>query len=327
MRSVNNAVKIIMFSDLEKSILKTISYFDIFSFPLTPWEIKKNLYQPDQPYSFVQIEQALVTLLQTNFLGNEEGFYFLKGRNETVQTRKRRYLLAKQKVRRAKFLIKLISMLPFIKAIFICNDVAYQNAPDDSDIDLAIITSANRIWSARFFSTTLMKLLAKRPTPRKRKDRICLSFYFTENNLNLHPLAYENDIHFSYWISQFVPVYGKTELIARFFQANSWIKNYLPGFVFKAPPVIARLRLSFGEASEKVLGDEAISERTRETKMAPLELLLKKIQLRVLPERLKQLAQENNTNVVISDTILKFHDKDNRIDILQRWKDKIEYLH
>ncbi|MFH0988253.1 MAG: hypothetical protein V1763_02680, partial [Parcubacteria group bacterium] len=206
------------------SILNTLRYFDIFGFPLTAREVHNNLYEPDADYSFLQIQNAL-DAIDKNLLQEKEGFYFLNGKAENIARRKARYLIVKNKLRRANFLIKLISRMPSVRAVFICNDVAYENAPDDSDIDLAIITKANRIWTARFFTTLLTKMTNNRPTPRNRKNKICLSFYVSEANLNLERVAYPNDIHFYYWLSQFQPMYGEADTFDRFYTANEWLKK------------------------------------------------------------------------------------------------------
>ena len=207
-----------------------------------------------------------------------------------------------------------------MKAIFICNNLAYQNASEGSDIDLAIICENNRIWTARFFSTLLMKMLGQRPTENKHQDKICQSFFITTCNLNLKSLAYKNDIHFTYWLNQFLPIYGKPELIEKFFNSNSWTKKCLPNF----EPITTNERW--------VIKSKSLNKRFFElilkTKLigGPLNKLLKILQLKILPKNLNNLAKEDNTNVVISDEVLKFHDKDKRIQFRDKWEKTIENL-
>jgi hypothetical protein len=43
--------------------------------------------------------------------------------------------------------------------------------------------------------------------------------------------------------------------------------------------------------------------------------------LRILPERLKTMANIDS-RVIISDQMLKFHDKDNRHEILKKWRER-----
>ena len=217
---------------LENSIIKTISYFDLFDFPLTSFEIHKNLLQTEKKYSLNRILQILN---KVESIESKDGFYFLKNRSSIIVKRKQRYLLAENKIKKSKWLFSLLAKIPFVNAIYICNDLSYQNAPRESDIDLAIITEENRIWTARFFCTFLMKILNKRPSQKNKKDKICLSFFISENNLNLQKYShrtYSQDIHYLYWLSQFVLIYKKNEKnINQFFwQENSWISDFLPNW-------------------------------------------------------------------------------------------------
>ena len=304
-------------SELQKTILKTISYFHLFDFPLTSFETHKNLWQPNQKYNITEVDIALEGLCQNKLLGFNEGFHFLKGKTNLVEKRKARYLLAQKKIKKTRPFLKLLARLPYIKAIFICNDVSYQNAPENSDIDLAIICSENKIWTARFFSTLLMKLLGQRPTPENHQNKICQSFYLTENNLSLENIAYPDDIHFIYWLNQFLPVFGDQTLINNFYTANNWTRKYLPN-----------LTLNLGN-ERWTINHNAKFKKFFEMLFSGwigtlLEKFLKRIQLKIMPKRLLELSKHDNTDVIISDELLKFHDKDNRLQIKKLWKKLIE---
>ncbi|MFH0779708.1 MAG: hypothetical protein V1928_02505 [Parcubacteria group bacterium] len=297
---------------LEQSILKTVAYFDLFNFPLTSWEIKKYLYSPDQAADFIQINQAL-SGLKNKFLESQEGFYFLKGRSNIVGMRKRRYLIADRKLRRARPYVYLIGKLPFVKAVFICNNLAYRNAPGESDIDLAIITANGSAWSARFFAAALMKLLCRRPTERTTRDRICLSFFVDEDSLELKRLSYPDDIHFAYWVGQFMPVFDPENYAERFFKANEWIKKFLPN--------IFSIKENYSAA-----GGTNSRAKINFPGGGILEKILHKFQLLIMPKRILEKASQGNTDVVLGNGILKFHTKDRRLAVKQEWEEKIRKL-
>lgn len=300
-----------MLNALEQSILKTVAYFDLFNFPLTPWEIKKYLFAPAFPADFSQINGALPEL-KKKFLDAKEGFYFFKGRIHIVGMRKRRYLIADRKLRRARPYVYLIGSLPFVKAIFICNNLAYRNAPGESDIDLAIITAKGRAWSARFFAAALMKLLCRRPTEKTTRDRICLSFFVDEDNLNLAHLAYPGDIHFAYWVNQFLPAYDPENYAERFFKANEWTRKILPNIV----PI----------KSNAAAGGTNFRMKTDLPGGGMLEKILRKFQTLIMPKKIANAAKLGNTDVVLSDGILKFHTKDRRLAVRQDWEKKLNEL-
>lgn len=289
--------------DLEKEILKTVSFYDIFDYPLTGNEIFTNLFQPTQNCSYFKIIKSLEN---NNTLKFDQGFYFLPKRKEIVQLRKQRYLITQEKIKKHLKYIKLISRIPTVQSIFICNTLSYVNAQANSDIDLFIITKKNKIWSTRLTAALLMKILNKRPTQTDQKDKICLSFFITEDNLNLEQLTIADDVYFYYWISQLLPIYDLNNLHKQFSQENSWLKKHLPNIDRKITNTRWQIRKSFFKLP-----------------ILP-EFIARKIQLKKMPEHLHKLSQEDNTNVIINDRILKFHDQDKRSQIKEFWKTKIQ---
>jgi len=305
---------------LEKSIVRTVTYFNIYRFPLTAFEVYRNLWQGPNGINTVDVENALKNLIEKEIIASRDGFFFLKAQpDDSVCLRRERYLIANDKIKKNIKYINLLCRLPFVRAVFIANNLGYLNAPDDADIDLAIIAAPNRIWTARFCAAGLMKLLNKRPTAMTQKNKICLSFFATEDHLDLQPFAYDNDIHFTYWIKQFIPVYGDEALIDRFFAANGWTNQSLPNLL----PINTNGRwLIRTRGVLKKFFEKLFSKSTGSS----LEKFIKRLQLKIMPRRLRELAASNPKNVVISDTTLKFHDKDTRLKIRDEWLSRIRAL-
>jgi hypothetical protein len=301
---------------LEKSIFQTIAYFDIYHFPLTAFEVYRNLWQAQAGVNIIDVESALTGLTNKEIIAERDGFFFLKNQaDDPVRQRRERYLIANDKMKKSLKYIRLIRLIPFVRAIFIANNLSYLNAPDDADIDLAIIAAPNRIWTARFCAAGLMKLLNKRPTAKTQKNKICLSFFVAEDHLNLQPFAYENDIHFIYWLKQFLPIYGDQDLIDKFFAYNGWTSRFLPNLL--PTNTNGRWRLKEHGAFKKFFaclfsGPLGLS----------LEKFLKQWQLKIMPRRLLELSVSQPKVVVISDAILKFHDKDTRRAVRDAWLKK-----
>ena len=295
-------------TELERSIIKTVAYFDVFDFPLTVSELHKYLLTKEK-YSLLNIIKQIEN---NNFLGSCQGFYFVKGRDQIIQQRKEKYLVANKKIRKSLFYIKMLSKLPFVEAIFICNTLSILNARDESDVDLAIVAREGKIWTARFFCAVLMKIFNKRPSEENQKDKICLSFYFGADSLDLERVRNDNDIHFTNWVAQFMPVYGRDEIISEFCRENGWVKEDLVNHEF----TISNSRWKVKEKSlvkrilEMIFG------------FGVFEGLIKYVQLKKMPEELRVQGKEDNSNVLISDTILKLHKKDNREDIYKKWEEK-----
>ncbi len=246
----------------------------------------------------------------------KDGFYFIRGKENILAERAEKYLFAERKYKKVMRLARIFSFFPFIKMISVCNDLGYSNAPDGSDIDLFVITSRKRIWLARLLITGFLKLFKMRPGENSR-DAICPSFFIDEDNINLKNLALKNELgapddpHFSYWVCQMAPILEKDGFNKKFGEENKWVNDFLPNaLVAKKPPARRNIAISsVAEYFEKIFqgffGDW-------------LEQKTKKIQLGIMPENLKRLANKN-TNVVITDSILKFHTHDSREDLRNKF--------
>ena len=302
---------------LQKAIIKTAAYFDLFDFPLTSFEIYKYLFSPEQKYSLLTVEKTTASLPN---LETKQGFYFFPGRESTILTRKQRYLLAQQKIKQNRFYFLLLAKMPFVKEIYIVNNLSYLNSPKNSDIDLAIITAPNKIWTARFFCALTMKLLNKRPTPNNQKNKICLSFFATEDFQDYDKLMYDDDIHFVYWLSQWRPItkLQNPKSSPRFDhrveagKIQNWMKNYLPN-TYQT------------ETNRRwITKNDSKLKKFLQFIFQGFEIFFKRIQLANLSKDLRQLSRTSPKDVILSDQVLKLHTKDNRLQIKQLNENKIK---
>ena len=306
-------------SSTESSVLKTLVYFDIFDYPLTLVEIWRYLYQVPE-ISLLEVQKVLENSENLKkFIETRKGFYFLKGRSDLINIRLERYNIANSKFKKARKMVKLLRFIPFIGLVAVCNNLGYNNATEKSDIDLFLITSPKRIWTARFYSFLLLKLLGQRPKEGKSKDKICISVFVTEDKMNLKELMLdEEDIHFVYWLSQFVPLYDQKNIWPEFVKANLWARQYLANSYFYSTNPKRSVKPSrFIKKFKEVFHFGALGDF--------LEKLYKKIQLKVMPQVLKNMANQS-TRVVINDQVLKFHSNDRRAEYRSRYLKKLEEL-
>ena len=305
-----------MLSIKEKAILATVIYFDVFDYPLTCLEIYKYLLFPkgdSAQTTLFEIKHLLETSsLLKKRIQTHQGFYFLQGRETVISTRKKKYIFAEKKFLQARPYLKLLSKIPFVEKIYICNSLSYSNARDESDIDVAIFCKENTIWLARFLAVFLMDIFGQRPDEENVKNKICLSFYLSANNLNLENYQSEcPDIHFIYWQSQFLPIYKNcTE---NFWQSNSWNKKYLPNQICQSTNSRRMIRQTskIKKHCENIICQSIKNFLNRKSK---------NYQLKILPTKLKVAAQEPNTNVLLEDNIIKLHSNDKRQEYNQRWR-------
>ena len=296
---------------MEKSILATIAYFDVFNYPLTVTEIWKWLYSKEESRDGSPTIGEIWKILENNqslksLVNSRRGFYFLKNRDDLVEIREARYVLAVKKIKRARRVVKFLKFIPGIKMIALCNSLAWTNAREESDIDFFIVTDKNKIWTARFWSAGFLQIFGLRPSKKNTRDKICLSFFADYDSLNLESLATESpDIYLIYWVAQLQPLFDRGGMYNKFWQANAWIKKFLPN-VFPRDEV--------NEISENRPGKIGLGEK-----------FFRWMQLKLMPKSLKDMANRDS-RVVVSDHMLKFHANDRREEYKKMWEEKVVNL-
>ncbi|RJO58957.1 hypothetical protein C4546_05160 [Candidatus Parcubacteria bacterium] len=300
-------------NELESAILKTLVYFDIFAYPLTAWEIWKWLY--GQKAEFFEVEKALQnSQALRGQLEMTSGFYHLASRGGTVRSRQDRYELALQKFQIAQPFIKKLSRLPYVKFVAICNSLGLFNAQGPSDIDLFIVVKPGHIWTARLLAAGYAKLRKLRPTQKFRQNKFCLSFYLTEDALNVQPLLFPVDPYFAFWLATLVPVFDPEKILERLYASNAWLFQILPNLL---PRNIARQR-EIARSNLQTLGEKFFN-------FGFWEKLAEKLEQKWLPSNLKKLANLDS-RVVLNDQVLKFHDNDRRQEYARLFQAKLQTL-
>lgn len=314
-------------TDLEKSILKTVSFFDLLQYPLTLLEIHKWLFNDegklDRAVSLSQLSDCLdgSDVLKTK-LAASASFYCLAGRQSICGTRQQRYIITRQKYRLARKGLLALALLPFVESVFLCNNFGYNNLHRESDIDIFIIASPRRLFLTRLFATLAISLLGLRPGKHSQADRLCLSFYVSSENLDFHRLRItEPDIYFDYWLSNLLPAYD-TGAHNRLLAANSWLAKTLPNLLPIVPAPQRTIILGAWGRIAKQAAAGLLSGRLGDR----LEAWAKKIQLKKISNVKRQLVQAGDSRVIIDDRIIKLHENDRRLDYLRRWQEKLNFL-
>jgi len=189
--------------------------------------------------------------------------------------------------------------IPWVLGIAICNSVAMNSAHKNSDIDLFIITKKNRLWTTRISMTLLIILLWQRKTSHNHAWKFCLSFFVSEDSLDFSDIAIKNDIYLAYWLENLIPIIQRKNIFMRLRGTNKAL-------------------IQFSPKNFRDLGINFVQKNTLLTKFLTLlwdtcEKILKFIFLRKTKKSFQKLWKP--FWVVISDTMLKFHNKDRRKEI------------
>lgn len=292
---------------IKEDILKTICWFDVFDYPMTKEEIWRYGLFIDA-CSLEEVEVELRQLLLTGQLEQAELFYHLPCRRQLVDERKSRFNYTDQKFKIAMRVAKIFRLIPSIEMIALGNLIGSHNLRQNGDIDLLIVAKPGTIWTTRFVTALIAKLLGIRPTEKSSKDKICLSFFVTSDKLDLEQIAQVDHLYFFYWAAFLTPIYDRNGSFEKFIKANSWIKERLPNFFLQAPHhlrLAKNFRCYVADWLFKVL--------------AMFEDRLKNLQLSIMPDNLKELANKD-TRVIVNDQILKFHANDRRQEFQSKFK-------
>ena len=300
-------------SFLDLFLIDTVSFFDIFDYPLTLLEIYNFLYingMEGENYSITDVKNALEkSPIIKHVIKSADGYYFLAGRAENIIARGEKYKIADKKLKRAQRFVRMARYVPFIEFIAVCNNLALLNAGEKSDIDLFIITRKKRLFFVRFWAMLISFVLGLRVTKNKQKDRICLSFFVSDDNLDLSEIALPGtDIYLIYWLAWLLPIYVDNLVYKKFIEKNMWVKKYLPN-------------LLFNESSEPLLIGDTDSSRSFKNFFNfflsgsfgwLIEKMLKYFQLAAMSAEKKQMAKKDDSQVIINEQMLKFHQNDRR---------------
>jgi hypothetical protein len=249
----------------------------------------------------------------------QNGFYFLSGRESLLEKIREFDYLAKKKFKIAKHAARLLHFIPSIKMIAVCNNFYYR---PQSDIDFFIITQKNRLWFTRFCAIIILEIFQLRARGKQTADRVCLSFYLSEENLHLENIALKpEDPYLSYWLAFLEPIYGQ-DCYEKFWRANSWIEKIFPNILLKRPVALRQVTdNNFSLAIRKIKSFFCYGQWGDQ-----LEKFLQKIQWLKISPHLKEMAKLNDNRVVINDQMLKFHENDRREEFVKQLRIKKEEL-
>ncbi|MDA3839712.1 MAG: hypothetical protein PF572_01355 [Patescibacteria group bacterium] len=299
--------------NLRGAIVETIAFFDLFSFPLTVNEVLKYLKLKS---NYVDVSDKLQVLVEKKIVERKGGLFYLYGKEEYVQERKKRYNYSDRKLKIALKMTTLFRFIPWIRLICVANLIGRDNLRDKSDIDLFIVSDKNRLWLTRFFAVMLAKLLNVRPQKNDTKDKICLSFFVSVEQMDMSLVRKgENDIYFNYWFLNLAPIYSRGNSFTEFIESNKKIIDEFPNYFtqdISAKRKIKEFNNNFYKRNWEVL-------------FGGLEKTIKKLQLKIMPENLLRLIPEKK-GVIVSDKIIKLHLEDKREEFLKKYNESISKI-
>jgi len=299
------------------TIIKTLAFFDIFSHPLTVQELYAHRWGNSTHINYQDWCKDLDTLVASNTkVIMQHGYYMLAQNTQAMQNRHDRVWWVKRKMAVAKKAAKVLRFVPFLRAVFVCN-MLEKTAHDDSDIDVCIVVQNKRLWIVRLFATALLHMLRLRAHGAYTKDRICLSFYCSEDGANLSSMCISPpDIYLAYWIIFLVPLYDPYNHYAKILQKNQWVQEYVGVGKQDRAALLPLVKDNHISNCITVFFETA----WRGTYGEQIDMLAKKIQEKKVAQISYPLEDGAKRDVQISDDLLKLHQNDRRQLFQEQWK-------
>jgi len=201
---------------IKKDIIATLTYFNMFEYPLRKREIFIFLGHCDD---FNEFDQALENLIHEFVIYKIGDFYSLENNYALAERRYKGNEKAAKMLLQAEKAANIISAFPFIQGIAVSGSLSKYFADENADIDFFIITTANRLWIAR----TLLHIFKKFTFLINRQDHYCMNYFIDEAELSI----IEKNIYTATEIATILPLYG-AHSFKIFYKVNNWSKVFLP---------------------------------------------------------------------------------------------------
>jgi hypothetical protein len=273
-------------------------------------------------YSYTDVLGEVGTMVDAKQLIQSGGYIALHGERAEAVHRDRAMRYSMQKHRRARWALRLLSAVPFVRAIFITNTVASEAAHATSDVDILLIAMPGRLWIVRLFSLFILDLLRLRPRPGRKAHAICPCFMVSEQSLDFSTLVLQKpDIYLIYWICQAIPVYDSGGLHKKFVQQNVWVTKFVANGLHETtvipdmsvqPPRLLRWLKRFFEIAWRGTYGSLVNTQAKGVQMPRLERIY------------GAAAKEPGTRVIVSDDMVKLHLNDRRNFYQEAWQKRCE---
>ena len=205
-------------TSLKRDIIRTLAYYDIFSYPLTASEVYHNLR--DNHTSLDEVKRELEKLSRSQILHRNGEFYLLNNNDTYIKRREKGNALAKKRLKTAQRVSRFISRFPFIRGILLSGSISKGFMEEDSDIDYFVITHPNRVWFSR-----LSLMLFKKIFLFNSKKIFCINYFVDSENLEIQ----EKNIFTATELVTLLPTFS-SEMYEELYAKNIWMRQFYPNF-------------------------------------------------------------------------------------------------
>lgn len=202
------------FSRLERSILRTVAYSDVFDYPLTHAEVHRYLDATAAPSP--DIDTVLHRLTGATLCAADD-LVALAGREDLFALRHQRHRIADDLWPAARRWAGVVSRLPLVRMVSVTGALAVNNVDHGADVDYLIVTEPGRVWLCRTMVVQVVRLA------RLGGVVICPNWLLAADSLALA----DRNLFAARELTQMVPLAG-AEIYHRMRRLNPWAAVFLP---------------------------------------------------------------------------------------------------
>lgn len=279
----------------ERAFLASVVYASVFDYPLTLDQLQATLIGEEADAAELMEWYAASDRLQAA-VDMSDGYFFPRGRRELVEIRHARERVSRSLLDELRTPLSLVLRMPFVRMVALSGSLAHRNADQGADLDLFIVTSANRTWSVVVTLIVLARLLGWR-------RRLCLNYAVSERALAIEP----RDLFSANQIVHLRPLCG-LDTYERFLAANPFVREHYPNFRPCPGPSVAP-----AGATARIL------ERLLSLTVAPLyERCCRFVYSRHL--RRRAASWQSREHVRLDPECLKLHTSSHRRRVMDRFE-------
>lgn len=218
-------------------MIRTLLYFDIFSYPLKEEEIYRCLDQED--ICAKDFSQCLHDMRSRGLLYSNREFYMVRPEPAWVDRRLKGNKLAEERLQKAYKVSRFIAKFPFVRGVMLSGSLSKGYMEEESDIDYFIVTRPGRLWIAR---TTLV--LYKKIFLLNSHKNFCVNYFIDTDHMVIEdknlftatevvflyptvgPAIYKNLWEANTWVQQWYPIFPARELNTCQKTPRTWVKRF-----------------------------------------------------------------------------------------------------
>ena len=204
-------------NSIQRAICSTISYRDIFDYPMTLPEIHRYLHEIRCTREELSDAVWRGPLLD-RYLDTDGEYFALQGRRAIFETRRVRRELSRRKQPLARFFARLLASLPNVRMVAMTGSLAVGNLSASGDIDFLLVTDSGSMWRTRAFCRFLALL-----DNRLGSGVFCPNTFLSMAALSLP----RRSMYDAQELCQMIPLFGGSTYAA-VRADNDWTADWLP---------------------------------------------------------------------------------------------------